>query len=83
MMLKNQDLQREVAKKEQAIRIIDAQRDELQNTLDNETEEKEKLKQQLQKMQRDIRSYGNNFEDRERVINDLERKLSRSQEAKA
>ena len=56
LVARTQELERALALKDQALRTMDCERDELQNELDRETEERADLRRQLEVLERESRS---------------------------
>lgn len=80
LVARTQELERALALKDQALRTMDCERDELQNELDRETEERADLRRQLEVLERESRSACKGMEEREYSLNELQRRLSKAEE---
>jgi chromosome segregation ATPase len=79
LLAENSQLKAEVARKDHSLRIIDAERDQLQAELDQETEERHRLQQEIEATRVEARRAGKDVDQREYALNDLKTRLSRTE----
>lgn len=79
LIAQNNELENQLHRKDQALRRLDCEKDELQNQLDKQTEEKSKLRDHLHAIETDMRQYNRSADQKDHRINDLERVLSKKE----